>query len=83
MNDADDLIASLADHPGWPILQQLAEQKQERRLKTISSHLLSGADPNMRDIDVERGERAGANWLLRQPADARKRIEKARVSVSA
>lgn len=83
MNDADDLLASLADHPGWPFLVQLADEKQQRRLKTISAHLLSGADPNLRDIDVERGERAGAAWLLRQPELARKRIKEDRVTASA
>ena len=83
MNDEDDLLASLADHPGWPVLEKLAGERQEKRVKTIANLLLTGADPNMRDIDVERGERAGAKWLLRQPGLARERLTKDRVNVSA
>jgi len=71
----------LADHPGWPILEQMAAEHQKHRVESVANRLLSGEDPDMREIDKERGERAGAAWLLRQPELARIRLQKDRVNV--
>lgn len=80
MNEVDDLLATLADHPGWQVLEQKAEERQRQRVEGLANKLLAGEDLDLRQIDMERGERAGAQWLLRQPELARKRLEKDRVS---
>ena len=80
MNEADDLLATLADHPGWQVLERIAGERQKQRVEGVAKQLLTEKPIDQREIDKERGERAGVAWLLRQPEAARERLQRDRVS---
>jgi hypothetical protein len=64
---ADDVLADLARHPGWQILEERAKANHEREAETLRDYILrnpAALDPMK--LERARGFWAGQRWLLRQ-----------------
>jgi hypothetical protein len=77
LNDDEHLLASLGDHPGWRVLEDRLTEHCERLALVLAQKILRGEEI---DLQKENVQLAGARWLLRQPADAKTRVQKDTVS---
>jgi hypothetical protein len=63
----DDVLADLARHPGWAILEERAKAEHQRQAEDLARtiiHLPAALDPLK--LERARGFWAGQRWLLRQ-----------------
>jgi hypothetical protein len=63
----EDVLADLARHPGWQILEERVLEHQKREAETLRDFILknpAALDPMK--LERERGFWAGQRWLLRQ-----------------
>lgn len=64
-----DLLAKLAEHPGYGVLQAYVAAKQEEYYANLARLLAHGARPlDQRAIDYKRGYWDAARLLLQHPA---------------
>lgn len=71
-----DLIAKLADQPGWAALKTSVADKREKVFHQLAIKLMAGADIPDAEVAEARGFFKGMEFLLREPAMSVKAIEK-------
>jgi hypothetical protein len=63
----DEVLADLARHPGWAILEQRMKEHQEQEMRDFARALLFLNEPvDQIKVARQRGFFAGQRWLLRQ-----------------
>lgn len=74
MAEPDDLLASLAQHPAWAVLEQRGRDRMEKHGQLLATEFLSmNKQPDYGQLQWVRGVFAGIKFLIDQPTlDARK-----------
>jgi hypothetical protein len=73
----DELIAQLAQHPGWKVLEKRFHDKREAYFTRLGKELHSGnMQVDQRVIDEKRGFWFGGLWFLLEAKRATKAFER-------
>lgn len=65
------LLRELTEHPGWLVLQEIAEQQTRRE----TSYLLEGRAKTHDDYKSKAGWVSGALWVLAVPEAAQRELD--------
>lgn len=78
MSDADQLLAELGSHPGWPILHDRAKRQMDLFFMQLAREFASANKrPDYETLQWKRGFFAGMKFLLDNPTVEAKRLAKA------
>ena len=70
-----ELLAQLAEHPGWKVLQQYAAQKKQEYYLNLATMLAHQTNPiNQRTIDYKRGYWHGVLVFVKHPTSVLKNL---------
>jgi hypothetical protein len=70
------LLAQLLEHPAWPILRKVSEERKRRHFQDIAAALIAGVDVSKDLIEWKRGYFSGMKFLLDRPQAKAKELEK-------
>ena len=75
MTADDQLIAMLADSPGFPVVISRLDREFERRASILTATFVTSGNPvDQRAFDFERGFMAGAQWFVREMAKKERQL---------
>ena len=59
-----DAIAHLGQHPAWPALREVVENKMHHEFQRLATLMIQGKTPSDTDIAFKRGFFAGMGYLI-------------------
>ena len=70
-------LGQIKDHPSWPELRALFEERRDKHYRNLTRQLLAGTAMDQRLIDRTAGFFHGAEWILDHPDQAEQSLKRA------
>lgn len=78
IDDQNSLLASLADHPGFKVVEEMFKKHRAEFYENFTKKLYASSEPvDQRVVDEKRGFYLGGAWFIREVKKGQKAFARA------